>query len=216
MANPAEEGRRCWTLHWADGAQFHMDALPALPDAQRYRATLRHHGHADLASDHALTGQAIAITDRTLPQYEHLTDDWPQSNPKGYAAWFRSRMTFQLTERKKAFAKRERITAGVDEIPDHKVRTPLQRSVQLLKRHRDCMFVDDGEHKPISIIITTLAAHAYNEEPTIPAALEKILTRMDRYIRYRGDVAWVANPVNPGGELRRQMGGRAQEARELP
>jgi len=197
MAKPAEERRRCWTLHYADGTQFHMDTLPALPDAQRYQAMLKRHGYTDLANDLALSGQAIAITDNTLPQYAHMTDDWPQSNPMGYAAWFRSRMRVQLTERKKAFAKRELVTASVDEIPDYKVRTPLQQSIQLLKRHRDCTFADDGEHKPISIIITTLAAHAYNEEPTISAALHSILTRMDRYIEDRGDVAWVANPVNP-------------------
>jgi hypothetical protein len=103
----------------------------------------------------------------------------------------------RLTEAKRDLAQRERITASVDEIPDYKVKTPLQRTIQLLKRHRDCMFTDDGEYKPISIIITTLAAHAYNEEPTISAALQSILTGMDRYIEDRGGVAWVANPVNP-------------------
>lgn len=197
MANPPEEGRRCWTLHYADGAQFHMDVLPALPDVQRYQMMLNRHGYGGLANDPSLSGQAIAITDKTLPQYVHVTDDWPQSNPMGYAAWFRSRMTVQLTERKKAFAKRENITASVDEIPDYKVKTPLQRAIQLLKRHRDCMFADDGDHKPISIIITTLAAHAYNEEPTISTALHSILTGMDQFIEHRGDEAWVANPVNP-------------------
>jgi hypothetical protein len=59
------------------------------------------------------------------------------------------------------------------------------------------MFADDCEHKPISIIISTLSAHAYNEEPTISAALQSILTGMDRYIEDRVGVAWVANPVNP-------------------
>ena len=197
MKNPPEEGRRCWTLHYADGAQFHMDILPALPDASRYQVVLKAHGYGTLASDPALTGQAIAITDRTLPQYTQVTDDWPQSNPTGYAAWFRGRMTVQLTERKMAFAKRERIRASVDDIPDYKVKTPLQRAIQLLKRHRDCMFAGDGEHKPISIIITTLAAHAYNEEATISEALQSILTGMAAYIENRGGEAWVANPVNP-------------------
>jgi hypothetical protein len=197
MAKHPEEGRRCWTLHYADGTQFHMDVLPALPDAQRYQTILKQRGYGSLANDPALSGQAIAITDNTLPQYEHETDDWPQSNPMGYAAWFRSRMTVQLMERKKAFAKREKITASVEEIPDYKVKTPLQRAIQLLKRHRDCMFADDGDHKPISIIITTLAAHAYNEEPSISAALQSILTGMDQFIEYRGEEAWVVNPVNP-------------------
>lgn len=98
---------------------------------------------------------------------------------------------------KLAFAKRAHISASVDQIPDHKVKTPLQRAIQLLKRHRDCMFAGDCEFRPISIIITTLAAHAYNEETTIAGALQSILTNMDRYIEDRDGVAWVANPVNP-------------------
>ena len=197
MAKRPEEGRRCWTLHYADDAPFHMDVLPALPDAQRYQIMLKQYGYAGLADDPALTGQAIAITDKTLPQYEHVTEDWPQSNPMGYAAWFRNRMRVQLTERKKAFAKAQRVTASVDDIPDYKVKTPLQRAIQLLKRHRDCMFADNGDHKPISIIITTLSAHAYNEEPTISEALHAVLTGMDQHIEYRGDEAWIVNPVNP-------------------
>ena len=197
MAKRPEEGRRCWTLHYADGAQFHMDVLPALPDAQRYQIMLKQYGYGGLAGDPALTGQAIAITDMTLPQYDQHTEDWPQSNPMGYAAWFRSRMRVQLNERKKAFANAQMVTASVDDIPDYKVKTPLQRAIQLLKRHRDCMFEGEPNHKPISIIITTLSAHSYNEEPTISAALQSILTGMDQHIEYRGDEAWIVNPVNP-------------------
>lgn len=106
-------------------------------------------------------------------------------------------MRVRLTEAKRSFAERERISASVDEIPDYKVRTPLQQAIQLLKRHRDCMFAEDGEHKPISIIITTLAAHAYNEEASLSAALQSILMNMDRYIEERDGIAWVSNPVNP-------------------
>lgn len=197
MAKRPKEGRRCWTLHYADEAQFHMDVLPALPDVQRYKQLLEQRGHTILARDEALSGQAIAITDRTLPQYAQHTVDWPQSNPKGFAAWFRNRMAFQLTERKMAFIKRQMVTASVDEIPDYKVKTPLQRAIQLLKRHRDSMFADDDEHKPISIIITTLAALSYNEEPTISGALQSILRGMEEHIKYRGDEAWITNPVNP-------------------
>ena len=59
------------------------------------------------------------------------------------------------------------------------------------------MFADDGDHKPISIIITTLAGHSYNEEPTISATLMSILTNMNKHIEYQDDEAWIANPVNP-------------------
>jgi len=196
MADP-DEGRRCWTLYYAAGAQFHMDILPALPDAQHYQGVLFEKGFRALASDADLTGRAIAITDNTLPNYEIASANWPLSNPSGYAAWFRNRMKVRLDEAKLAFAKRAHISASVDQIPDHKVKTPLQRAIQLLKRHRDCMFAGDCEFRPISIIITTLAAHAYNEETTIAGALQSILTNMDRYIEDRDGVAWVANPVNP-------------------
>lgn len=196
MSDP-EEHRRCWRLNYAAGAQFHMDILPALPDAHRFQTKLFEQGYRALAHDGALSGHAIAITDTTQPHYDQPTEDWPQSNPTGFAAWFRSRMQVRLIEAKHALAKRERITASVDDIPDYKVKTPLQRSIQLLKRHRDCMFADDCEHKPISIIITTLAAHAYNEEATISTALQSILTGMDRYIEDRSGIAWVVNPVNP-------------------
>lgn len=59
------------------------------------------------------------------------------------------------------------------------------------------MFAKNGEHKPISIIITTLAARTYNNEPTIAGALQSILTHMHEFIENRQGVAWVVNPVNP-------------------
>lgn len=210
MKNPLEENQYCWTLHYAESTRFHMDVLPALPDAQRYQRKLQQLGYSSLAKDSALSGQSIAITDNTLPQYAYPTEDWPQSNPMGYAAWFRNRMIIQLTEQKRAFARRQETTAGidetiitasVDEIPDYKVKTPLQRAVQLLKRHRDSMFAVDGEHKPSSIIITTLAGHSYNEEPTIAGALTSILRNMEQHIDYRGDEVWIENPVDPAENL---------------
>ena len=34
MNKPMREGRRCWILYYADGAQFHMDMMSALPNGQ--------------------------------------------------------------------------------------------------------------------------------------------------------------------------------------
>lgn len=98
MAHP-EERRRCWTLNYAEGAQFHMDVLPALPDEQRYQAQLRAKGFGILASDGDLTGHAIAITDNQRCDYALISDDWLQSNPYGYAVWFRGRMRVRLVRR---------------------------------------------------------------------------------------------------------------------
>lgn len=38
----------------------------------------------------------------------------------------------------------------------------MQRAVQILKRHRDTMFKENPDSKPISVIITTLSATYYN------------------------------------------------------
>ena len=59
------------------------------------------------------------------------------------------------------------------------------------------MFSERSEDKPISIIITTLAAHAYRQEVTISDALYGILGRMDKYIQNRGGILWISNPTDP-------------------
>ena len=139
--------------------------------------------------------QAIAITDNTLPNYSRLNTDWPRSNPRGYAEWFKLQMKIQFENLRMAMA--ESFRAGIEDVPEYKVKTPLQRAVQILKRHRDIMFTQDQDHKPISIIITTLAAHAYNNEPDLLEALTNIVNSMPQYIQNTHGVSWVPNPVNP-------------------
>lgn len=191
-----EDHRRCWRLNYAESATFHMDILPAIPDSEGYRRRLNEWGYGDLAASEDLTGHAIAITDQRHPQYHRINQDWYQSNPTGYAAWFRQRMKVQLELRQKLF-QRQIVTASVNEVPDPALKTPLQKVIQLLKRHRDFMFRDDPEDKPISIIITTLAAKSYNNEGSIPDALQAILLGMDSHIQKQNGVDWVSNPVNP-------------------
>ncbi|WP_037500433.1 nucleotidyltransferase domain-containing protein [Sphingomonas jaspsi] len=192
MVKPLREGRRCWTLNYADGAQFHMDIVPALPNDQYVRKMLEAR-----SLDAQWSGTAIAITDNERLDYQTLTEDWPRSNPKGYLEWFKSRMIVMLNERKKRLAKS--ISASVEDIPDYRVQTPLQAAIMILKRHRDIMFQKDEINcSPISIIITTLAAHAYAGEEEIADALLSILSGMDRYIdRDRDNTAIIRNPSDP-------------------
>jgi hypothetical protein len=96
MVKPLHEGRRCWTLNYADGAQFHMDVVPALPNGTAARKLLETY-----RLDATWTGTAIGITDNERHDYRQITDDWPRSNPKGYLEWFRSRMIVVLNERKR-------------------------------------------------------------------------------------------------------------------
>ena len=188
MNSPVEEGRRCWTLHYADGVQFHIDILPAIPDAVEFKQFLESRGFEP--SD--WLDCAIAITDNTLPNYNRIDSEWPRSNPKGYAEWFRSRMQTRFDAIRKSL-----MEGQVDEVPKYKIKTPLQRAVQILKRHRDILFANEPEDKPISIIITTLAGHAYNNEPDILAALQNVVAGMPRYIQSNNGVVWIPNPVNP-------------------
>lgn len=189
MTKP-ENGRRCWTLVYADGAQFHMDILPALPDAEK-RRYLREAGPV-LAR---LGETALAITDKEHPDFQRTPGEWPRSNPKGYALWFRDRMGRVFTKR--AVNEATRLRASVEDVPIYRVRTPLQGAIQILKRHRDLMFADRPDDKPISILITTLAAHAYNQEEDLGDALFSILQRMDRFITTRHGQDWVQNPADP-------------------
>jgi hypothetical protein len=82
MTKPVREGRRCWILDYADGAQFHMDIVPALPNGAEQRLLLE-----KAQFDARWADTAIAITDREVPAYMIRTLDWPRSNPKGYGAW---------------------------------------------------------------------------------------------------------------------------------
>ena len=60
----------------------------------------------------------------------------------------------------------------------------------------DVRFNDD-EDKPISIIITTLVAQAYNNEADLAEAVLDVVPRMRAYIEKRDGTWWVPNPVNP-------------------
>jgi len=190
MIKPVREGRRCWVLDYADGAQFHMDVVPSVPNAARQRLLLEARG-----LDLKWSETEMVITDIESPAYDKLSDDWQRSNPKGYAEWFKQRMGELFERRRRVLA--ESIKASVEDIPDYKVRTPLQSAIMILKRHRDGMFEGRYDERPISIIITTLAAHAYNGEEKIADALYSILSRMDQFIGHDGHHYIIRNPSDP-------------------
>ena len=190
-----KEGRRCWTLHYAESLRFHMDILPALV-AQGYDTILEKSFNGRELN--RVGELLIRITDTNHPYYQLMTDPqyWPSSNPFGYAIWFLDRADLIIR-------KSVNLTASVRPVPIYtKDKLPLQRAVQLLKRHRDIMF-NGHEHRPISIIITTLAARAYQKETDVTMALLNIVDRMADLIEEHYDptlkkyVKWIPNPVNP-------------------
>jgi hypothetical protein len=186
-----EEGRRCWTLLYRDSARFHMDILPAIISEDYFTILEK----AMAARDTEDWGQtAIHITDKFTLNYTTSNDplQWLKSNPFGYAAWFKLRASVNL---RKAMT----VNEAIQPVPDDAEKLPLQRVVQILKRHRDIMFKGDDK-KPISIIITTLSAKAYGGEPDVLDALLKVVKNMESYIEVRHfgsrSVKWVSNPVN--------------------
>ena len=157
---------RCWRLRFSK--RFHLDVLPSIPD--------REDGPP-----------SILLTDKDLVRWQH-------SNPIGYADWFYARMSNVLVERRVELA--ATLNLSVDDVPVWRVRTPLQRAVQILKRHRDLYFQHDQADKPASILITTLAGYGYSGARTVVESLLTIVDAFER-IEVRDGVAWVPNPAHP-------------------
>ena len=188
MIEKREGGKRCWTLLYREGSEsrYHMDILPAVV-ADDYRELLK-------AFDYKDYGQlAIHITDNRLLNYAVSTnhDDWPRSNPFGYAKWFESQCWQHIQK-----AMCESVEAAPKYDASH---TVLKDAIKILKRHRDLMF-DGDDNKPISIIITTLAAQAYQGETNLYDALQGIVSRMPDYITEKDrdgkKLKYVYNPVD--------------------
>lgn len=136
---------RCIRLNYAEDSQFHLDIVPAVPDATK-------------------GGTFLRIPDKPNPKLVA----WKTSNPKGYATWFEQQT---LLLEKYARAEVEPIPHP---IPANE-KAVLTKAVQLLKRWRDVRFRDEPELAPSSIILTTLAADQYTGEPICSIALTNIL-----------------------------------------
>jgi hypothetical protein len=125
----------------------------------------------------------IRLTDETITE-------WMYSNPIGYSHWFRTR-----SEELTTLLAKEARRANVDEVPEWRVRSTLQRLVQVLKWHCASHFAGRAEDKPPSILITTLAAHAYRGETRLFAATLDAVQSMGTFVEQRDGRWWVANPA---------------------
>ena len=190
---PAEEKPRCWRLNYADHVNFHMDIVPCIPEDMAFIDQL-----VRMGIPNHLAATAVAITDRRHPNYTIIDPHWFSSNPRGIAAWFENRMRPFARSRIVKLVENQKY-ASIDDVPAFEWKTPLQRSIQILKRHRDVMFKDSPEWKPLSMIITTLATHAYQGEPDLYEALNGIVDGMPKFVR--GSQPRIPNPVNPAEDF---------------
>jgi len=211
-----DEGKRCWTLNYAeqDEIGFHMDVLPSVKESWHY------------FREFYWIGNAIAVTNKSSDTGEY---SWSPSNPKDFSEWFYSKNkaafdNVKLTQKQVVFEsyRQDGLFSNSDAVPDIHVKTPLQRVIQLLKRHRDIRFSgqDYEKYKPISIVITVLAGQIYANESTIYDTLSNIINTLSRHanqmqstfrfdestaradyglITRTADGEWhIANPTNPG------------------
>lgn len=215
------EYETCWTKEYAN--EFNIDIVPAV-DEERVK---KEYLVAKSILNKDLAAQSIAITKGTESTYR-----WSTSNPKGYREWFGNinRPFLQYDRKNKRqviFAENRALFDSVEEIPESDERSALQVAIQILKRHRDVYFLilnDDKENRPISAIITTIAAGIaqglpYNLSPfellgKIAETL-KIYAKLDtmEQIRFtqqyaslnlirRDNGQWrLLNPVNPDDNL---------------
>ncbi len=194
-----KEGRRCWTLKYrvktkSFADKYHMDILPSIT-SEGYSTILEK--AFSFNQEFNLDDLAIRITDKETENYYTSSNPeyWLKSNPFGYGKWFFDQASVSLT---KSYSLRE----AIKPVPKYQTnKLPLQRVVQILKRHRDIMFNGDKD-KPISIIITTLAAKAYNKETDVLSALLNVSTKMENFIiekfdiKLQKNIKWIENPTN--------------------
>jgi hypothetical protein len=189
MTDPIDERNRCWRLFYADEFSFHLDALPCVPEDQQIIDAI-----VKIGVPAPLATLAVAITDRRHPQYEQISATLFSSNPRGFAAWFEQCARSWALPRLRDLVKLN-LYASVEDVPAYEFKTPLQQSIQILKRHRDVMFRASPTVAPISMIITNLAAHAYAGELDLYTALTNIVARMPQFVR--SERPRVPNPANP-------------------
>ncbi|MBL1232574.1 MAG: nucleotidyltransferase [Flavobacteriales bacterium] len=147
-----EKKDRCIRLNFKNG--FHVDILPGCMVTEDDR-------------------ERIAIPEKKLK-------NWSSGNPKGFGVWFlakaQSTENFLLKSFSDSFVKAE---VEAEPLPDTGFyeKTPLQRSVQLVKRYRDIYF-QDKDNRVSSIVITTLMGLFYNGEESIYETINNCLSKI--------------------------------------
>ncbi len=167
-----ERMNRCIRLTYAN--DFHLDILPACPNPSA-----------------GLFGKTcVLVPDARL-------EDWKHSNPLGLADWFR----FKAAEAFKNFSR-----GSIKPLPEqvaYEDLATLQKIVQMMKRNRDVRLEHlEEKERPISIVLTTLAARLYDGQPSPTLALIQVLDALIDEIEASGTKRLVIiNPTNENEDL---------------
>ncbi|ENX09531.1 nucleotidyltransferase domain-containing protein [Acinetobacter variabilis] len=154
-------------------------------------------------------GQSAGYGNLEVPDRE---TGWKCSTPRDYSLWLENlaKLEIQII-RKMAGNKVLMDSATQDPLPlyeDYAEHNPLRATIKLLKRHRDqwALNSESPEYRPISAVITTLAAKAYEKvykESQAQAlrpieAIVKIIAYMPQFITQVDEGFAVLNPQDSG------------------
>ena len=169
-----EQKNRCWRINMYG---FHVDVLPAIPETDMVP-------YSSLVGTN-LINAPIAISDKDLQR-------WKTSNPRGYAIWFTKQTQKEINKRRVV------VENSKEPLPQQNVDTTiLQNAIKVMKYHRDIHFQNNLENKPISIILTTLAAQYYDGEQNLEDALYGIVNRIIVHAPTLFNAGQIPNPTLP-------------------
>jgi hypothetical protein len=169
-----KEGKRCWTIEYAESANYHMDILPTM------------------MSNTYFQNKELIMTHK---EDEKSNYEFRQTNPEAYYDWFIKRMEEEKKKLTEEYAIRNKME--IVDVPEYKIKTTLQIAIEILKRYRDIKFQETPDIKPISIILTTLMAKIYTGKENVYELIEKFSKEYVLYLEKdeNGNVV-IKNPVN--------------------
>jgi Second Messenger Oligonucleotide or Dinucleotide Synthetase domain len=169
--NMIERLNRCIRVTYAN--DFHVDILPACPNPK----------------EGAFGATCVLVPDSKARCFK-------DSNPLGYAEWFKQ------TAERAVISFRAHDVKPLPEQQVYEDLTTLQRVVQLMKRSRDILLKDlDEKERPISIVLTTLAAQMYRGQTSVTTALIAVLDSIIQAISQTETRLVVLNPTNTNEDL---------------
>lgn len=169
-----EEGKRCWTIEYAESSNYHMDILPAMK------------------SYTYMTTKELMMTHK---EEENSNYEFKKTNPEAYYDWFVKRMEKEKEQLTEEYAIRNNLE--IVDVPEYKIKTTLQVAIEILKRYRDIKFQKTPDIKPISIILTTLMARIYTGKENVYELIEKFSKEYIMYLEKdeNGNIL-IKNPVD--------------------
>lgn len=169
-----EEGKRCWTIQYAESAKYHMDILPTMKSNTYFQ------------------NKELIMTHK---ENENSNYEFRQTNPEAYYEWFVKRTEEEKKKLTEEYAIRNKME--IVEVPEYKIKTTLQIAIEILKRYRDIKFKDTPDIKPISIILTTLMAKIYTGKENVYELIEKFSIEYALYLEKDENGNFIIqNPVN--------------------